>query len=361
MNIFQNLKVVELASVLAGPAVGMFFAELGAVVIKIENKTTGGDVTRSWKLPNEQVFTDENGIQESAYFHSVNYKKKHYFFDLLSLPDREKVYDILRGCDIVISNFKKSAAEKMGVDYETIRALCPKVIFGQIYGFDEADETPAFDVVLQAEAGFMYMNGEKGGNPVKMPVALIDILAAHQLKEGILMALLQREKTGKGAFVSTSLYESAVSSLANQATNWLMAQHIPERMGSEHPNIAPYGDIFETADKKEIVLACGTEKQWGMLCRVLDVIALQTDSRFETNQSRVKYRRELNDTLRGQISVYTLEELYELFRVHQIPMGAIRNMPQVFENKMAQDMILEEKNSKNHVTKRISTIAFKII
>lgn len=361
MNIFQNLKVVELASVLAGPAVGMFFAELGAEVIKIENKTTGGDVTRSWKLPNETVFTDENGIQDSAYFHAVNYKKKHYFLDLLSLTDKEKVYDILRGCDIVISNFKKSAAEKMGVDYNTLRALNPSLIFGQIYGFDEADETPAFDVVLQAEAGFMYMNGEKGGKPVKMPVALIDILAAHQLKEGLLIALLQREKTGKGAFVSTSLYESAVASLANQATNWLMAQHVPQPMGSEHPNIAPYGDIFETADKKEIVLACGTEKQWVLLCGVLDLSDLVTDELYKTNQMRVQNRQQLYAILRGRIAAYTLQDLYKLFRLNQIPMGAIRNMPQVFENQMAQAMILEEIISKNHVTKRIKTIAFKII
>ena len=361
MNIFRNLKVVELASVLAGPAVGMFFAELGAELIKIENKTTGGDVTRSWKLPNETVFTDENGIQDSAYFHSVNYKKKHYFLDLQSLTDREKMYDILRECDIVISNFKKSSAQKMGVDYETLQKVNPRLIYGQIYGFDEEDETPAFDVVLQAEAGFMYMNGEKGGNPVKMPVALIDILAAHQLKEGILIALLQREKTGKGAFVSTSLYESAVASLANQATNWLMAQHVPQRMGSEHPNIAPYGDIFETADKKEIVLACGTEKQWVLLCRVLDLSNLTTDELYKTNQKRVQNRRQLYTILRGRIAAYLLKDLYELFRVNQIPMGAIRNIPQVFENPMAQNMILEETLSKNRVTKKIKTIAFKII
>lgn len=361
MNIFQNLKIVELASVLAGPAVGMFFAELGAEVIKIENKTTGGDVTRSWQLPNEQVNIDENGISDSAYFHSVNYGKKHYFFDLQSVTDREKVYDILRGCDVVISNFKKTSAEKMGMDYETIKALTPSVIYAQIYGFDEEDETPAFDVVLQAEAGFMFMNGEKGGNAVKMPVALIDLLAAHQLKEGILVALLKRERTGEGSFVSTSLYESAVASLANQATNWLMAGHIPQRIGSEHPNIAPYGDMFYTLDNKYVVLACGTEKQWLSLCKALELEDLIEDKRFKTNALRVKNRAELHAILRGVMELYGREELIELLKKNQIPVGAIRNMPEVFENKTAQAMILEDATLENVVTKCVKTVAFKIL
>ena len=361
MNIFQNLKIVELASVLAGPAVGMFFAELGAEVIKIENKTTGGDVTRSWQLPNEQVNIDENGISDSAYFHSVNYGKKHYFLDLQSVTDREKVYDILRGCDVVISNFKKTSAEKMGMDYETIKALTPSVIYAQIYGFDEEDETPAFDVVLQAEAGFMFMNGEKGGNAVKMPVALIDLLAAHQLKEGILVALLKRERTGEGSFVSTSLYESAVASLANQATNWLMAGHIPQRIGSEHPNIAPYGDMFYTLDNKYVVLACGTEKQWLSLCKALELEDLIEDKRFKTNALRVKNRAELHAILRGVMELYGRDELIELLKKNQIPVGAIRNMPEVFENKTAQAMILEDATLENVVTKCVKTVAFKIL
>ena len=359
MNIFQNLKIVELASVLAGPAVGMFFAELGAEVIKIENKTTGGDVTRSWQLPNEQVNIDENGISDSAYFHSVNYGKKHYFLDLQSVTDREKVYDILRGCDIVISNFKKTSAERMGMDYETIKLMTPSVIYAQIYGFDEEDETPAFDVVLQAEAGFMYMNGEKGGNAVKMPVALIDLLAAHQLKEGILIALLKRERTGEGAFISTSLYESAVASLANQATNWLMAGHIPQRIGSEHPNIAPYGDSFFTADNKYVVLACGTEKQWLSLCKVLKLEDLIGDKRFTTNALRVKNRAELYSILRGVMELYERDELINLCKKHQVPIGAIRSMPEVFENKTAQAMILEQNTHETVVTKCVKTVAFK--
>lgn len=352
----KNLKVVELASVLAGPAVGMFFAELGAEVIKIENKTTGGDVTRSWKLPSENP--EAHG---SAYFYSVNYHKQYLMLDLQSVTDREKVYEILRGCDVVISNFKKSSAVKLGMDYETVKKLNPTVIYGQIYGYDERDETPAFDVVLQAEAGFMYMTGERGRGAVKMPVAMIDLLAAHQLKEGLLLALLGRERTGKGAFVSTSLYESAVASLANQATNWLMAGHIPQRIGSEHPNIAPYGDVFKTADNKELVLACGTEKQWQSLCKILIMNDLVKDKRFKTNALRVKNRVKLNKILRGVIKDFERDELLNLLKMGQVPAGAIRDMREIFENETAQNMVLEEVLTETTVTKRVKTVAFKII
>ena len=264
--LFKNLKVVELASVLAGPAVGMFFAELGAEVIKIENATTGGDVTRKWKLP-----TESPNASQSAYYSSVNWNKQTIFADLTTETDQTKIHDLIKTADIIISNFNHQSAQKLKMDYDTLQKINPKLIFAQLTAYGENDDTPAFDVVLQAEAGFMYMNGEAEREAVKMPVALIDLLAAHQLKEGILVALLQRQQTGKGSFVTASLVESAISSLANQATNWLMGNHIPQRMGTMHPNIAPYGDVFYTADDKPIVLAVGTERQFENLCAVLNI------------------------------------------------------------------------------------------
>ncbi len=352
---FKGLKVVELASVLAGPAVGMFFAELGAEVIKIENKTTNGDVTRSWRLPNEP--TPEGA---SAYFYSVNYGKKHLFFDFNNESDKEKTLEILRGSDVVIANVKTSSARKMGLDFDTLKALNPRLIYAQIYGFDAEDETPAFDVVLQAETGFMFMTGERGGSAVKMPVALIDLLAAHQLKEGVLLALLNRAQTGEGAFVSVSLYDAAVASLANQATNWLMAGHIPQRIGSEHPNIAPYGDCFTTADKLEFVVACGTDKQWQNLCKAIAKTDLMSDNRFISNELRVKNRSKLVEILRGYFADFKREELLDMLKKAQVPAGAVRSMPEVFENVAAQAMILSELNDGGSVTKRVKTVTFKI-
>lgn len=351
----DKLKVVELSSVLAGPAVGMFFAELGAEVIKIENKKTGGDMTRSWKLP-----TENPNAEFSAYYCSVNYKKKTYLLDLEDLTDRQQVYNFIADADIVISNYRKSVAQKLGVDDETLHQLNPKLIFAQLNAFDENSARPAFDVVLQAEAGFLYMSGETNGNPVKMPVALIDVLAAHQLKEGILLALLKRQQTGEGSYVSTSLVESAIASLVNQATNWLMAGHIPEKMGTKHPNIAPYGDVYETQDAKQVVLAVGTEKQFRGLCNVLNINELLENQSFNTNIHRVKNREELNFILGEKIKNFEAKTLLEALEKADVPSASIRNMQEVFELPIAQSMILEETMPDNTPSKRVKTVAFNV-
>lgn len=354
-SFFKDLKVVELASVLAGPAVGMFFSELGAEVIKIENKTTGGDVTRRWKLPSE-----EEQCEYSAYYCSVNWNKKVYFLDIKDPADREKVLELVKSADILISNFKPGSAKKIGLDYETVKSINPTIIFAEITAFGEKINKPAFDIVLQAETGFLFMTGEAGREPVRMPVALIDLLAAHQLKEAILIALIHRERTGQGSFVSTSLFESAIASLANQATNWLMGGHLPQRMGSAHPNISPYGDIFYTKDQKMITLAVGTDKQFNALCECLKKPQLSEDARFETNTLRVKNRELLQKELEKLIGNYNRQELNILFEMRGVPAGNINNMEEVFDLPQARSMILEEMQPDGKMSQRVKTVAFQM-
>ncbi|MCO6489578.1 MAG: CoA transferase [Phaeodactylibacter sp.] len=352
---FEGLKVVELASVLAGPAVGMFFAELGAEVIKVENPTTGGDVTRRWKLPNEPP-----EAEISAYYCCVNYQKQVRFANLKTTEGRDEVYELARNADIVISNYTSKDAEKLGMSYEQLSRLNPRLIYAHLTAFGEDVERPAFDVVLQAEAGYLFMSGEPGRDPSKMPVALIDILAAHQLKEAILLALLRRQQTGRGAYVSTSLLESAIASLANQATNWLMAGFIPQPMGSQHPNIAPYGDIFLTRDKKALVIAAGTERQFQTLCRCLQLPELPEDERFSTNAQRVKNRAGLNAILSKKFLEYTRDEALGILLAEDVPAGCIRNMEEVFEQPKAQAMVLEELLPGGERTRRVRTVAFRV-
>ena len=248
----QGLKVLELASVLAGPSVGMFFAELGATVYKIENVTTHGDVTRKWKLPKEDADTDISG-----YFSSVNWGKSSFAVDLCREEGLNIIYELAAQCDIVLVSYKPGDAEKLRVDYPTLKRYNEKLIYSHITGYGLQNPRAGFDAIIQAESGFTFMNGQPDGPPTKMPVALMDVLAAHHLKEAILLALYYREKTGKGQYIEASLFKAGVSSLANQATNWLVGRAIPQRMGSDHPNIVPYGTIFKTADGKEIVLAHG--------------------------------------------------------------------------------------------------------
>ncbi len=355
-TLFNGLKVIELASVLAGPSVGMFFAELGAEVIKIENKTTGGDVTRNWKLP-----TEDPSSPISAYFCSVNWGKKHLFLDLSVEEDRALALRYVKEADVVIANFKPASARRLGFDAAALRAQHPRLIYAQVLGWaDPEDERPAFDVVLQAEAGFLYMTGEPDRPPVKMPVALIDLLAAHQLKEAILAALWRRERTGLGCEVSVSLFESAVASLANQASNWLMAGHIPQRMSTQHPNIAPYGDMYVCADGHWLLLAVGTDRQFERLCRCLNREDLLQKPTFQTNQARVRHRQELNTIFQGIFSQEHLGYWLQLLRANQVPVAQIRDMPAVFEQPEAQALILEELSPESIPTRRVRTAVFRM-
>jgi len=355
---FSELTILELASVLAAPSVGMFFAELGAKVIKIENAQTGGDLTRAWKSPSENPLS-----ATSAYYASVNWNKETHFLDLSQISAQKFIQDLIqtRKVDIVLSNFKPQSAQNMGVAYPQLQALKPDIIYAQLSGYGETDERVAFDVVLQAETGFMYMNGQADSPPTKMPVALIDVLAAHQLKEAILIALYKRLQTGKGALINVSLYESALAALANQATNYLMNGHIPQRTGSLHPNIAPYGEIFRTKDGISIVLAIGTDKQFRSLCDSLGIGGTADNQAFSTNFERVRNRKVLADILQTAFAQIPAQKLLSDAYQNHIPMGQVRNLEQVFEQASAQKMILEQSEPDGSISKRMATVAFQII
>lgn len=332
-EMFAGFRVLELASVLAGPSVGQFFAELGAEVIKIENPKTGGDVTRSWKSAGEM--TDDR----SAYFCCCNWGKKSVALDLTLKGDLEVVKKLSKSADLVIVSYKPGDATKLGVSYEQLKTNNPKLIYAQISGYGQDDDRVGYDAVIQAESGFMELNGEKDGTPTKMPVALIDVLAAHHLKEGILLALLNRERTGEGDLVEVSLLQAAIASLANQVTNWLVGKKLPTRQGSLHPNIAPYGESFVTKDGKRVLLAIGSDKQFEMLC---DFLRIEVDkSLLSTNESRVKNRKQLAIVLSEKISQARADEFLDQCYRRKIPAGLIQNMKEVFESAQAKEMLLQ--------------------
>ena len=350
----EKLTVVELASVLAGPSAGMFFAEMGATVIKIENKCAGGDVTRSWKLSSE-----DNDSPVSAYFSSVNWGKQHLFLDFNDPADLQQTIELICTADVVIVNFKKGDAEKFGLSFSQLQPLNHSLIYAEISGFGEHSDRVAYDLVLQAESGFMAMNGTENSGPVKMPVALIDLLAGHQLKEGILVALLQRNETGKGARVHVGLFDSAIASLANQASNWLMTGHLPARMGSMHPNIAPYGELFRTADGKEITLAIGSDRHFKKLCAELGLDDLAGNPDYSSNQARIKNRTKLAAILSEKISNHQSAELLGKLHAQWIPAAEIKDLQTVFRDPSASRLILEE--DVNGVrTRRVKSVVFKI-
>ncbi|WP_048921002.1 CaiB/BaiF CoA transferase family protein [Rufibacter radiotolerans] len=338
-GLFHDLVVVELASVLAGPSVGQFFAELGARVIKIENAKTNGDVTRRWKLPSEAKET-----MVSAYFSAANWGKESVCLDLSDSSMKKAVYQIIRQADVVLASFKPGDAEKLGLDFASLVKVNPSLVYGSITGYGKEVARAGYDAVLQAEAGFMYLNGEKGGAPLKMPVALIDLLAAHQLKEGLLAALYLKEKTGKGQLVEVSLLRAAIASLANQGTNYLVAGVAPERMGSEHPNIVPYGTVFQTADGKELVLAIGDDRQFSALCTILGQPELASQDSFKTNSARVANREALTQKLKELVAQQNRDPFLHHLNRQNVPAGAIHTVPEALAQEGAGPQLLQGKN-----------------
>ncbi len=350
----KGLRVVETASVLAGPAVGMFFAELGAEVIKLENARSGGDVTRKWRTPGEKA-----SAPVSAYFSSVNMGKEHRMVDLSSMEGRAMLDELVAKADVLITNHLAADAEKLGLARERLRKLNSRLIHGHIRGYADDAERPAFDVVLQGEIGYISMTGTDGDHLAKLPVAMIDVLAAHQLKEGLLLALLQRERTKEGAYVEVALDEAAFTGLVNQASNWLMAGHKAEPIGTLHPNIAPYGEVFDCADGKRVVLAVGSNEQFKALCRVLDLPTVARDQHFSTNQGRVVNRKVLAQFLARAIALFPRDELLDQARAAGVPMGAVNGIDEALASPTGKRMTREEL-LEGVRTLRISGNAFRI-
>ncbi len=349
---FENLKIIDLSTVLAGPSVGTFFAELGARVIKIEHPIHG-DVTNTWRL------ATENPLAPSAYYSSVNYGKELLRLDFLKAQDYARFLEELKDTDVVLMNFKKGDDTKLKLDPKTLWKLQPKLIIGKITGFGSENDRIAYDLILQAETGFMSMNGTPESGPTKMPVALIDVLAAHQLKEGLLLALLQRAKAPKGQVVSVSLYDAAISSLANQASNYLMAQHVAQPIGSLHPNIAPYGEIFKTLDQKDITFAIGSQAHFEKLCQVLNLNAVLENPLYKENQLRVKNRFLLAKEIQNAVQERAAEELFNALVAIGVPVAIIKNMAEVFNDGAAQALVRAEA-AQGQITKRVTQLAFQI-
>ena len=348
---FKDLLVIELASVLAGPSAGLFFVECGARVIKIENAKSNGDVSRNW------LNGKETGEQISAYYASVNQGKELKMFDLDCTADLTELEELMHQADIVISNFKTSSAKRWNIEAGQLHKRFPSLIIGQLDAFAEDDNRVAYDIVLQAETGYLSMTGFMD-NPARLPVPMIDLLAGHQLKEGLLMALMNRYKTGNGSIVRVNLFETAIGALANQASNYLMSDLVPKAQGTLHPNIAPYGDCFLCADNKPLVLAIGSDVQFNKLLVCLDLSELIDDERFYTNHNRLKNRTELASILNAAFKKQERAVWLKHFEQKQIPCGALLNLEEVFQGKASQ--FIQESIIENTPTRAVKTVNFRI-
>ncbi|MBK8227342.1 MAG: CoA transferase [Flavobacteriales bacterium] len=283
----------------------------------------------------------------------------HQRLNLKDAIDRARFDALLQDADVLITNHMAGDAEKLGLARERLSDLNPRLVHGHIKGFADQPGRPAYDVVLQAECGYISMTGSGPDHPAKMPIALIDMLAAHQLKEGLLLALLHRERSGMGSYVEVSLEEAALAGLINQASNFLMADAVARPMGTLHPNIAPYGEVFRCADAGRIILAVGSDAQFRVLCALLGSPAAATDARFASNALRVRHRSALHDALSPAFASEARDPLLERLLKGGVPAGAVRSMDEVLATPAARRMTLRSEIDGAH-TMRLRGNAFRI-
>lgn len=324
-----GIRVLELASVLAGPLAGTDLSARGASVTKVE-RPPHGDVTRSWRTATEPPVTDPDGRLASAYWAAANAGKQIAWIDLATPEGKEWLEEALASHDVVVQNFKESDLAKFNLTPSALSTRHPHLVHVRLIGFRGQPDRLAYDVVVQAETGWMHMNGNP---PTRMPVALMDVLASHGIREAVLEGLFTRSRNpdGHGSYHEISLADCGVAALANQATNHLLGGLSPGPAGNEHPNIAPYGDLLPCRDGF-VVLAVGSDRQFAGLCNVLKLPDLPNDNRYRHNSNRLAHRSELTTELQAAAGGWLKVDLELALRKAGVPAGVVRTIPEVFSN-----------------------------
>ncbi|WP_108501949.1 CaiB/BaiF CoA transferase family protein [Paracoccus indicus] len=320
-----GLKVVELARILAGPWAGQILSDLGAQVIKVESPQ--GDDTRRWGPP----FIDHQGDRSAAYFHAANRGKQSVIADFTTPEGQQKVRDLVADADIVIENFKVGGLAKYGLDHASLSALNPRLIYCSVTGFGQTGpyaHRAGYDFIIQGMSGMMSVTGDPTGQPQKVGVAVTDIFTGVYAAVGILAALNQRQRTGRGQHIDMALLDVATSVMANQAMNYLATGEVPTRMGNAHPNLVPYA-VFDCADGW-IIIATGNDAQYRRLCAVLGLPALADAPAYATNADRIANRQALSDLLSSVTVTWPRDRLLAALEDQGIPAGPINDMADVF-------------------------------
>ncbi len=322
-----GLKVLELARILAGPWAGQLLADLGADVVKVESLT--GDDTRQWGPP----FVDNgDGTRDAAYFHSTNRGKRSIAIDFSKPAGRDIILRLAAQSDVVIENFKVGGLKPYGLDYASMKAINPRIVYCSITGFgqDGPDAArPGYDFMIQGMGGLMSLTGPADGAPHKVGVAFADVFAGVYSVVAIEAALLRREQTGEGQLIDMALLDTQVGVLANQALNYLVSGRSPTRMGNSHPNLVPY-QAFAAKDG-HLIVAVGNNGQFRRLCEAIGAPGLADDPRFVTNEARVENRVALVARLGERIGTLRRDDLMEALERAGVPVGPINTVAQVFE------------------------------
>lgn len=329
-----GIKVLDLSRVLAGPYCTMILGDMGADIIKVE-APGGNDDTRYWGPPYQGG--------ESAYYLCTNRNKRAITVNMKSERGREIIRDLAKSSDVLIHNFKSGTMEKWQLGDDDLKALNPRLIYCSISGFGQTGpykHLPGYDFVIQAMSGLMSITGTEDSGPMKVGVAVSDILTGLYAAIGILGAINERKESGLGQSIDLSLFDSQVSALVNVASNYLVSGNVPKRLGNQHPNVVPY-QPFETKDGK-MVIAAGNDGQFQRLCAALDREELAHDERFKTNENRLANRDILEAILTDEFKQKTSTEWRDLLGSVGVPCGPINDIKEVFaeEQLKARDMLV---------------------
>jgi len=330
----SGLRVLELARILAGPWAGQVLADLGADVIKVERSRTGDD-TRAWGPP--FVEGRDGAHLGAAYFHSTNRGKRSIEADFETEAGKRIVRKLAGRSDVLIENFKVGGLAKFGLDYKNLAPECPRLIYCSVTGFgqDGPYATRAgYDLMAQGMGGFMSLTGMPDGEPTRSGVPVSDIFTGVYSVIGILAALAQRERTGRGCFIDTALVDSTVGVLANQGLNYLASGKVPGRLGNAHPNIVPY-QVFPVADGF-IIIATGNDSQYQKLCGVLGAPELAQNPKYIDNKARLASRAEIVGKLSALTQARQSADLLDKLEAVGVPAGPINTLDQVFADPHVQ-------------------------
>jgi crotonobetainyl-CoA:carnitine CoA-transferase CaiB-like acyl-CoA transferase len=326
-----GLKVVELARILAGPWAGQTLSDLGADVIKVESPN--GDDTRAWGPP----FVTRDDDVSASYFHSCNRGKASVTVDFSTEEGQQTIRDLVADADILIENFKKDGLKKYGLDYESLQAVNPRLIYCSITGFGQTgpySHRAGYDFIIQGMSGLMSITGEAEGQPQKSGVAITDIFTGVYSVTAILAALHQRSQTGKGQHIDMALLDVAVAVTANQAMNYLTTGVPPGRMGNAHPNLTPY-QVFDCSDG-HIIIATGNDGQYQRLCQILGLDDMAEAPEYLRNRDRIANRASMIARLNAATSLRTRDDLLAACEAKGVPAGPINRMDDVLADPHVQ-------------------------
>ena len=326
----KGVRVIELARILAGPWAGQVLADLGADVIKVENPN-GGDDTRKWGPPFVKGADGEN--LSAAYYHSCNRGKRSIALDFSKPEEAEKLKKLIATADVLIENFKLGGLKKYGLDYESLKAINPRLVYCSITGFGQTGPyapRAGYDFIIQGMSGLMSITGAPGGEPQKVGVAVSDIFTGLYSVIAIQAALRHAEATGQGQHIDMALLDSQVAVLANQNMNYLISGNSPVQMGNAHMNIAPY-EVLPVKDG-HIILAVGNDGQFQRFCKIVGLDDLPADERFATNPARVANRAALRERIVATLAGWEKGELLGKFDANAVPASPINTIEEMFND-----------------------------